>query len=473
MIVGRGEEFRVEMRLRVTPMEPPLMHEVPLPASAARMQRALILASVARGESWIETGDGCTPPAVHNTAEALKRLGASIVRRTDGYVVDGGDLWLRHPDQHIYLGDPDCGALPWILAMGARVQNGPVVFEPHPGRLAYPVTALVKALEAIGLHFSVDATSKSVRAFPGQPEGGAINLSPLLSRWVSSVLMVAPLARAPVTIKLADTFSAGADAIVTTQLLRRFGIFVDSDESRGWWRLDAPQTYRAAQVDACPDPWVAAFVLALTAAQPGTTEIVRGRHALPSLMERLVTILREMGVAISNNQDGGTIGVRNPGRLVGTTVDVDGMAQVVPLLMTLGATASGTTVLRSRQPLFNLPASIEFQRALRQMGAEVVPVPASGGRRLTVLGVDRLQGGDLPAMLDAHHFMGLLLAAITADRPSTLPPEWSFLATYSELTALIRAQGMKMKLETFSTASQPPEPVLSAATLRGASILPN
>ena len=459
----------MEMRIRVTPAGSPLMHSIPLPVSAARIQRALILASLARGQSVIETGDGSIPPVVHHTADVLKRLGASIVQRTDGYVVDGGDYGLQYPNQHIYLGDPDWGVLPWILAMGTRVQNGPVIFEPHPARLECPTAALVEALEGVGLKFRIDPASKSVRALPGQPQGGTVNLSPLTSRWVSPVLMMAPLASAPVTITLAETFSSRTDAILTAQLLRRFGIFIDSDESRGWWRLDAPQTYRSANVAAYPDPYVAAFLLALLAAQPGETDMIRGRHAVASAMERLAPILRAMGAAITDNRDGMTIGVRNPGRLVGTIVDVDGVAQLSPLLITLAATASGTTVLQSRQPLFNLPASAEFQRALRQMGADLFTGPTSDGTRLTVRGVNALHGGDLPAMLDAHHFMGLLLAAVMADCASTLPPEWSFLATYSELPALLTALGAKVEFETYPAVGQP---LLRAATTK-ISILTN
>ncbi len=460
----------MEMRLRVTPAEPPAAHEIRLPASAARMQRGLIIASVARGRSLIETGGGSVPRVVQSTVEVLRRLGTSIVQRTDGYVVEGGDYWLQHPDQHIYLGDSDWSVLPWILAMGTRVQNGPVIFEPHPVRFQYPMTGLIKALEAVGLKFSVDPTSKSVRALPDQPQGGTVDLSPPISRWVSSVLMAAPLARAPVTIQLADPLSSGADAVLTAQLLRRFGIFIDADESRGWWRLDAPQNFRAAEVAALPDPCLAAFWLARAACQPGHTAIIRDQHPLPSLLERLVEILQAMGVDIASNRGGGTVSLRNPGRLTGTTVAADGLAQLVPMLTTLAATASGTTVLRSRQSLFSLPASVEFQRALRQMGAELLP--SSDGMSLTVHGVGHLKGGDLPAMLDANHFMGLLLAAITSDRACTLPPEWSFLATYSDLPALLPTLGVKAELETYPPADEPLEPLLSAAMARLAS-LPN
>lgn len=136
------------------------------------------------------------------------------------------------------------------------------------------------------------------------------------------------------------------------------------------------------------------------------------------------------------------------------------MTQLVPKLTTLAA--NGTTWLYSRRSIFSQTVSLQFRRALRQMGYELLW--ASGVTSPTVLGVDGLQGGDLPA--------SLLLASLTADRACMLPAEWGVLATYLELADLLPALGFKVELATHPPTGEPLEPLRSVAMARVAS-LPN
>ncbi len=55
----------------------------------------------------------------------------------------------------------------------------------------------------------------------------------------SLLLMADPMAQVSVSVRVADPLSPGADAILTAQQLRGLGVFIDTDESSGWWRLEA------------------------------------------------------------------------------------------------------------------------------------------------------------------------------------------------------------------------------------------
>ena len=216
-----------------------------------------------------------------------------------------------------------------------------------------PIADLVDALKANGCQLTyegkVGCLPVRVRSVGGFP-GGEITLrANISSQYVSSILLAAPHAMKPITLRL-DTSSSG-DAVVskpfidmTVDLMRKFNIHVSES---------APFVYRIPQLvyDNPTDILVegdassATYPLAL-AAVSGGGEVTVDNVGSDSLQgdSKFCDVLRAMGCTVTQSSMTTTVsGPPRVGDLRAVDIDMDAMTDTFMTLAAVAAFATGTT----------------------------------------------------------------------------------------------------------------------------------
>ena len=191
------------MRIRIIPSS--VTGEVTAPPSKSYTHRAVILASLAAGETTIEN------PLLSDdtlyTIDACRSLGAGIKQDGDNLRITGtgGKIRVARNRQKIFVGNS--GSTIRMVAPLAALSQSKVIFDGDSRLCQRPIGDLLSALEGLG----VSALSLSNNAYPpieirgGNFSGGEVTIpGRVSSQHISGLLMVAPYAGGGIKIKISD-----------------------------------------------------------------------------------------------------------------------------------------------------------------------------------------------------------------------------------------------------------------------------
>ena len=323
-----------------------------VPGDKSLTQRALILASLAEGESRISGllhgGDAAS------TAGAMRALGVQIPGLPD----DGGEIrvpgvglsGLRAPEAPLDLGNSGTGTrlLLGVLA-GSGIQatvDGDASLRSRPmGRVTGP-------LSAMGADFSfLDVDGRLPIRVTGRPPLSALDWqSPVASAQVKSAILLAGLVGRAFVLVSEPRQSRDH----TERMLRSLGVSVIAHPVEGRWQVelrDPPERLDALDFEVPGDISSAAFLLALGALGRGHGLTV-DRVGLNPTRTAFLDVLRRMGakVEVETEDEGpgeprGKVTVR-PTRLRAveiTEVEVPSLIDEIPLIAALASRAEGET----------------------------------------------------------------------------------------------------------------------------------
>ncbi len=280
----------------------------------------------------------------------------------------------------------------------------------RPGLLARPVGALVAALRELGARIDDRDGFPPVRAMGGGLEGGRAAVDAAASsQFASAVLLAAPFARRPVTLR-ARGLGASAYVELTAQVMRDFGATVERLD-QATWRVEAGQPYRAREAEVEYDASAAAHLFALAAATGGTLTVGNARPGSLQPDARLPELLATMGATVS--RQGHALTVSGPATLAPVDADLGSMPDQVTTVAALAALAPGRSRLRG----VAVARGHETDRLavlageLAKLGVEVVELPDG----LVIQG----GGARGPALIDPHddHRLAMAFAALAARVP--------------------------------------------------------
>jgi pentafunctional AROM polypeptide len=209
--------------------------EIAVPGSKSVSNRVLVLAALGRGECRVRGLLQSEDTQV--MLDALRRLGASLeweageetllVRGSGGRVALPADL----SAPPLFLGNAGTAAR-FLTAVCALVPTGSVRLAGSARMHERPIGDLVEALRAAGVAIDYEGAQGSlplrITAAGGGLRGGEITLAAdVSSQFVSGVLLAAPYAQRPVTLRLAKGKVVSEPYIeMTVQLMRQFGVEV-------------------------------------------------------------------------------------------------------------------------------------------------------------------------------------------------------------------------------------------------------
>ena len=243
---------------------------MPVPGSKSVTNRALLLAALADGPSRIENPLFSDDP--YWLMSALVELGFDLDADEKGEVRVGGlGGVIPTRDLDLFVGNAGTVArfLPPALALG----KGPYTVDGVPRMRERPVSDLVDGMRQLGA--AVDYAREDGR-FPLKVLGGGIRGGTAAisvtrsSQFASGLLMAAPYADAPVTLRV-DGRKEWPYVGITLALMRAFGVDVEVGAETA--SPSSPPIYTARDYEVEPDASAASYFMAAAAVTGGRVRI--------------------------------------------------------------------------------------------------------------------------------------------------------------------------------------------------------
>ena len=344
----------------------PLEHldaTVRIPGSKSYTQRAMVIASLAEGESRLR--DVLIAEDTDLLAVALGALGANIRRDGRDMIVAGTGEKIAHTSREIHLGNN--GTAMRLLAGMASLGKGRTILR-GDGRLCErPMKPLLDALRDLGVLSQTDGGLgfPPVTILGGGLKGGKTVLRDIeSSQYVSSLLIAAPFAAGDVTLVLEGKIPSLPYVALTIETMGEFGVRV-IEEGPGCYVVPSGQRYRAHEYRIEGDVSSASYFFAAA--------LFKGRIRVENINPqtrqgdiRFLDILERLGSRVQRGD--GQISVTGGGMTPGEmTFDMGGMPDMVPTLAVLSAMRPGRTFIRNVAHL-RLKESDRLAVLLKELG---------------------------------------------------------------------------------------------------------
>lgn len=405
----------------VRPLGRPVAGQVRPPGSKSLTNRALVAAalagpgSVSRIEGPLEAEDTDAMKA------ALRSLGVLVDDNDDPWLVlgTGGDL--TAPATPIDAGAS--GTTARFVTAVAALAAGTSVIDGTPRMRRRPIGPLVDALSALGVEAEANGGFPPVTVRGGSLRGGSVVVdSTASSQFATALLLVAPMAGAPVTLTLGGPVVSRSYLEGTVEVMRSFGaeVGVEGDTFNV-----APGGYRKAHFTVEADASAAVYPAVAAAITGGQVEIVGipSGSSQPDLA--ILAALAEMGCSLDHQGD--RLTVAGPGGgLAAIETDLTGapdgaMALAVACLFADGPSRlSGLSTLRVKET--NRLAALEAE--IRRIGGkarvdgdtlEVEPGPLHGAE---------IETYDDHRMAMSMALVGLVVPGVVVRDPGTVAKTW-------------------------------------------------
>ena len=440
-----------------------LRGELRLPGDKSISHRALMLATLAAGESRIaQAGDGAD---IRSTAAVCAALGATIERTVDdetgnaGYrVISPGVDGLHEP-----AADLDCGNSGTSLRLFAGILAGlpfRSVLDGDDSLRHRPVARIIEPLRSMGavLHARSNDSLPPVTVVGRTPLRAVDIATPVPSAQVKSAILLAGLrAEGRTTVR-----EAVATRDHTERMLRARGVAVVTEAIGGAGGTVAISLEGGISVNAVServpgDVSSAAFWLVAAAIHPDAELTLRGVGVNPT-RRAVIDILRAMGADIEERPveagaaaDGaGAPGVGEP--VADITVrssdlraidlapaDVAAAIDEIPILCLAASQASGATVIRGAGELRHKESDriAGTAEGLRALGARI----DVDGDDLTIHGGSRLVGAETDSLDDHRLAMTFAIAGLVASGETSVRRPASAAISYPGFFAELERVG--------------------------------
>jgi 3-phosphoshikimate 1-carboxyvinyltransferase len=329
--------------IEIRPVERPSA-SVHVPGSKSYTQRALVIASLAEGRSFLQG-----PLISEDTEyliEALQVLGAEVLSTGEDLVVTGTGGRLAPPRRPIFLGNNGTGAR--FLISVASLGNGDYHLTGSPRLCQRPVKPLLDALRSLG-GFSICEGKEGYLPLTIHAQGiqgGKATFSEVeSSQYISSLLISAPHARKDVEIEVKGFTASRPYIAMTLEVMRRFGVSVERKGGESYF-LRSGQHYRGTSYTVEGDASSASYFFLAAALCRGTVRVFPMNPKTLQGDGRFLGTLEELGCAVSSGES--WVEVEGRPLPAGDRVfDMGDMPDMVPTLATLSAMRPGRTVIRN------------------------------------------------------------------------------------------------------------------------------
>ena len=324
---------------------------VNIPGSKSISNRALLLATLAKGTTTLT--NLLDSDDIRHMLTSLKQLGVNYRLSSDKTVceVDGlGGALSSDVAQTLFLGNAGTAMRPLCAAL--TLGHGEFTLTGEPRMEERPIGDLVDALRQLG----ANVTYLKNDGFPPLTinatglNGGDVEISgDLSSQFLTALLMVAPLAKDAVNIRIKGELVSKPYIDITTALMAQFGVTViNHDYAR--FEIPAGQSYVSpGKVLVEGDASSASYFLAAGAIQGGEVKVTGvGRLSIQGDV-KFADVLEKMGADIEWGDD---YIIARPscaenGKLQGVDLDMNHIPDAAMTIATAALFASGTTSIRN------------------------------------------------------------------------------------------------------------------------------
>ena len=424
------------MILRTTPLSGALNGEILTPGDKSISHRAVILASLAEGESTIK--GVLQSEDVKATIKACRQMGATIHIEGDVTRVRGtGEEGLKAPGRPLDMGNS--GTAMRLLAGVLSAQPFDSVLIGDQSLSARPMRRIVEPLVRMGAKIETTPTGTAPLRIHGNPELKGISYQlPVASAQIKSCVLLAGLYASGVTCVSEPLRSRDH----TEKMLPVFGV-----ELLAPCCVTGGSNLRAANFEVPADISSATFFMVAAAIVPGSSLLLRN-VGVNTTREGILKVLGEMGadVRLLNPRMFGQepvtdIQVSCRSRLKGIDLPeswVPSLIDELPAIMVLAARASGTTRIRGAAELRVKESDrISVMAAgLATLGVSVKEYPDG----IDIVG-GSVQGGEVDGAGDHRCAMSFCILGQVASAPLVVRGASHINTSYPEFVQHLQAVG--------------------------------
>jgi len=315
---------------------------IAIPGSKSYTHRALILSSLADGESLLTHALRCED--TERTAQGLVNVGVEIFWEGDDVRVLGTGGKLKGSGDRIDVGNS--GTSMRFLTALAGLKRGVTVLDGNERMRKRPIRELLVGLGELG----VRAYSQKENDFPpvvveseGLHGGTARIKGEESSQFLSGLLLVAPYAQKDVTLQVVGPLASKPYVDITLAAMSAFGVGIRNQGYRSFF-IQAGQRYRPQRYRVEGDASNASYFFSAAAVCRGRVEV---RNLNPASLQGdfgFLDILERMGCRV--NRGGDWVEVQG-GKLHGIEINMNEMPDLVPTLAVTAAFAQGRTVIQN------------------------------------------------------------------------------------------------------------------------------
>jgi 3-phosphoshikimate 1-carboxyvinyltransferase len=426
------------VRVKITPSA--VTGTVAVPPSKSYTHRAIIVASLADGESRIAR------PLLSDdtilTIDAVRQLGAAI-EQDDGMLKitgTGGHINVAPNSGVIFAGNS--GSTVRMAAAVAALSPTRVVLDGDARLRQRPVGDLLSALESLGARArSINGNGcPPIEVQEGRLTGGDVTISGRSSsQHITALLMIAPYVNNGISIKVVNGLRSRPYVAITLDVMRTFGVDATNDNYRQF-SVKGGQGYRGQDYSIEGDYSSAAYFLATGAIgeQPVTVtnlniDSVQGDKFFLNILER-------MGCSVEYGEEQVMISRRR--ELSGISLDMSDCPDIVQAVAIVAAYAHGKTEITNI-------GHLRFKETDR-IGDTALEMHKMGIRTditddtIVVYG-GKPKGTELEAYNDHRMAMSLAIAALFADGDSIINGAETVAKSYPSFFRDLASLGAKIE----------------------------
>jgi 3-phosphoshikimate 1-carboxyvinyltransferase len=360
--------------IALTPWDsPPRGGRVRVPGSKSVTNRALIIASLAEGQSRLTGALDSEDTRV--MVESLRKLGIDVTHDAASATIDVAGTLGRIPSKQAELFVANSGTSLRFLTALVALGHGSYRIDGVSRMRQRPVSDLLAALNGLGAVAKSEAGTGcppvTVEA-SGLDGGYAFVKGDVSSQFLSGLLMVLPYSRDTTIVEVEGTLVSKPYVTMTLDVMESFGVRVGRKGDRRF-SVD-PGRYTGRRYAIEPDASAASYFFALAAISGGSvtveglgTSSIQGDVAFVDLLEH-------MGCRVERAKDATTV---HGGPLRGLDVDMNAISDTVMTLGVVALFARGITRIRNvahiRHKETDRIAALAAE--LRKLGAAVDELP--------------------------------------------------------------------------------------------------
>lgn len=280
---------------------------ITVPGSKSYTNRALLLASLAKGTSTL-----VNPLYSEDTKvmiQALEQMGVRIQKDKTRLIIRGKEGQFKAPSGPFML--ENAGTAVRSLTAVLATQPFPSTITGNKRMQERPIQDLVNALQLLNI------TIKSRNGYPpitlqGPLMGGDTTIAGnVSSQYLSALLMAAPLAQQTVTIHVKGHLTSLPYVHMTLDIMEKFGVNVHNKNNTTF--TVEPQTYQATTYQIEGDASSASYPLGLAALHGNKITITNISKNSKQADLEFIEILKKMGCGVTMSQK--SIAVQGPRQL--------------------------------------------------------------------------------------------------------------------------------------------------------------
>lgn len=323
----------------IHPLKESTVKEVSMPGSKSYTNRALVMASLAKGKSKLthvsESEDSKT------LVKALGKLGVNIQKGKDSLEVMGRGGKFKAYSGRIQVGH--AGTAMRFLTSLACIAPCTVTLMGSERMHNRPIGELVEGLKQLGANITYQEkiSFPPIKIQGGHIRGGSVELNgEVSSQYFTSLLLIAPLLREGLHIKVKGKQVSSSYIDMTISGLKAFGITVKNNDYMSY-TVSPGQTYKSTTYAIEGDASGASYIWGIAAL---TRSRIKVKHIPPSSRQgdaAFPDVLKKMGCKVKKHEKEQWIEVQGGTRLLPIKVNMEHMPDSAQTLAVIAAFAKG------------------------------------------------------------------------------------------------------------------------------------